>query len=90
MSSYLYDETSTIMDKDGNPLKVSAFRSRDSYATSDIGTAIVRNDEFIRIDLLADRLVGGILGVGRIIDCNDKDILSFSTGDKIKYSKRSS
>lgn len=88
MSNYLYDEATTIKDKDGNPVKVSIFRKRESYPASLLGVAVVRNDEDIRVDLLSDRLVGGIFNLDRIIDCNDKDVLSFVTGEKIKYARQ--
>lgn len=85
MEQYYLDEQTVIKNAAGKPIKVSIFRSRVDYSKVPTSVALVRGDENLRIDTLADRLVGGIYKIGRIIDCNEKDIFSFNTGDKIKY-----
>lgn len=85
MEQYYSSDSDTIKDKNGIPLRVSPIRKRRSYAS--IASALVRDKEGIRVDLLADRLVGGLTNIGQIIDCNTQDVLSLSNGDKVYFAK---
>lgn len=85
MEQYYSSEPDIVLGKDGSPIKVSHPRTRLKYTSK--GSALVRDKENIRVDSLADRLVGGIRNVGRIIDCNEVDVLSLNNGDTVYYAK---
>lgn len=85
MEQYYSSSYDIILGKDGSPIKVSPPRTRVKYSSK--GRALVRDKEALRVDALADRLVSGIRNIGKIIDCNDGDILSLSNGDTVYFSK---
>lgn len=85
MEQYYNKDYDIVLSKTGAPIKVSSGRKRVKYTS--VGTALVRDKEAIRVDLLAVRLVADIRNVGRMIDCNEGDLFSLALGDKVYFAR---
>ena len=86
MIKYLLTVPETIKSKSDNRLiKIKDFRKRDRYSANIIKTTMISEEELLRIDLISDRLYGNSLQIDKIIDVNDIDLFSLSSGDKVNY-----
>jgi DNA-directed RNA polymerase sigma subunit (sigma70/sigma32) len=69
--------------KDGKTYKVLDFRNRILYPDTRKVEGKMDEANLLRVDLIAKKYTGSEMDFSRIIDANDKDVFSFSTGDTI-------
>lgn len=85
MIQYMCMNTEIILNKNGEVRKVHDFRKRVRYDKNYLLIDQALESELLRTDLMSMRLYGSPLQYGMLIDSNDKDVLSFSTGETIQY-----
>jgi len=85
MIQYMGMLPTVIHNSIGEVRKVIDFRKRINY---DLGVLLVtrlREDEYFRVDILANRLYRDLYKIGPIIDANDTDLFSKNVTDEIRY-----
>ena len=70
-----------IETPNGGTKEVTDFRTRLQY--TNFNESKVMEEEILRVDLLGLRLLGDSIGIGKLIDANEKDIFSFEANEKI-------
>lgn len=70
-----------ITTPNGGPKKVLDFRTRLTYTS--FSESKVMEEEILRIDILGQRLIQDSIGIGQLVDANEKDLLSFEANEKI-------
>lgn len=87
MNQYLMMEADVCLASNGAIRKVLDFRKRGRYSASNILIASLFESEELRVDRLAERLLGSTLSIDEIVDVNDTDLLSAVAMDTIYYYK---
>lgn len=85
MIQYLSMLPTVIHNSAGEIRKVIDFRKRIRYDLQNVLIATIQDNEYLRLDVLADRLYQNLYQVGPVIDVNDTDFFSFSATNTIQY-----
>ena len=85
MVQWLVSDIINIKNKNGEIRKIKFWRNRLKYDKNQTYIGTVLANEELRIDTLAERLISEKFNLGKIIDVNDVDVLSFKQDDKINY-----
>ena len=83
MIDYLANKKDTIKLKDGRTIQVTSPRKRIPVLDEDSLSYVLTEFDVSRVDILLTNVGKSFYTVDDVVDANEKDILSFSTGEKI-------
>ena len=85
MNQYRTGDVTQVVDKSGEVIDITLFRSRVVYPANYVVSEKLTQSNYTRPDILAINTYGSFDTIGAIIDVNEKDVFDFTIGDKYNY-----